>query len=149
MIPSHKLTERLVTTARRGGRFRMTHVYYFHNCPVGYLYHDAICLEEESLDDVFDQLPLRQLSTLIISDAGAARRGYSPYRIEETQTFLDILFQRVRYAAWLNPMPKQRWTGTTAAEVAQMIPMFGCNRAGLSSAIDVLRGRKSKTKLDP
>lgn len=147
MTPFHKLTERLVTTAQRGGRFGMTHVYYFHNCPVGCLYRDAICLEDAPLDEIFDQLPMERLSTLIVSDAGAARQGYNSYRCQETQAFLDVLFQRVRHAAWLNPLPKERWSGTTAAEVAQMIPMFGCNRAGLDEAIEVLRGRKTRAEL--
>jgi len=146
MIPFHKLTERLVATAQRGGRFGTTHVYYFHNCPMGYLYRDAICLEEERLEDVFEHLPLRQLSTLIVSDAGAVRQGYSPYRIEKTQAFLTFLYQRVRHAAWLNPIPKERWPNTTAAEIAKDIPMFGCDRPGLDSAIEVLRGRKGRGK---
>lgn len=149
MVTFHRLTERLATTARRGGRFSQTYVYYFHNCPAGCLYRDAICLDDESLEQIFETLPLRQLSTLIVSDAGAVRNGYNPYRVEATKAFLAMLSARVRYVAWLNPLPKQRWSGNTAGDIAQMVPMFGCDRSGLDEAIEVLRGRKHTVTLEP
>ncbi len=64
----------------------------------------------------------------------------NPARIEETQKFLAGLKQQVRYVAWLNPMPKARWTGTSAEAIAQLIPMFEIDRKGLDGAIEALRG---------
>ena len=142
MVPFHKLTERLVTTAQRGGRFGMTYVYYFHNCPESHLYQDKICLEDVALDEVFRQLPTRQLGALVISDSGAVRRGHNPHRVQATRRFLNLMSKQVRHTAWLNPMPKERWIGTTAGEVSRMVPMFDCDRSSLDAAIEVLRGRK-------
>lgn len=142
MVPFHKLTERLITTAQRGGRFAKVHIYYFHNCPVGHLYQDAICLENISFQKVFGELHFNDLSALIVSDAGANRNGYNPYRIEKTKNFLTILSRHVRHTAWINPVPKERWSGNTAAAVAKIVPMFSCNRPGLDKAIEILRGRK-------
>jgi uncharacterized protein with von Willebrand factor type A (vWA) domain len=58
-----------------------------------------------------------------------------------TKNFIDQFRQRVRYIAWLNPMPQKRWDGTTAGLVARLVPMFEVSRRGLQDAIDVLRGR--------
>ena len=77
----------------------------------------------------------------IFSDAGAARGGYSEERYELTKEFLAQLKQRLRYIAWLNPMPRSRWLGTTAGEIARLVPMFEVSRLGLQDAIGVLRGR--------
>jgi len=147
MEPFHALTERLVATAQRGGRFGMTQVYYFHNCPVDYLYRDRLCSEAEPIEAVFESLPLRHLSPLIISDAGAVRGRYNPYRVKKTQEFLRCLYQQVRYAAWLNPLPPTNWEGTTASAISKHIPMFGCDRAGLDGAIEVLRGRNRRVEV--
>ncbi|NEO74062.1 MAG: hypothetical protein F6K52_32545 [Moorea sp. SIO3H5] len=43
--------------------------------------------------------------------------------------------------AWLNPMPCNRWTGTTAGEIRPLVPMFEFSREGLQNAINVLRVR--------
>jgi hypothetical protein len=87
------------------------------------------------------RIPQRTV-VLIFSDAGAARGGYSEECIELTEAFLTQLRQRVRYIAWLNPMPQKRWFGTTAGEIARLLPMFEMTRRGLQDAIAVLRGRK-------
>ena len=78
---------------------------------------------------------------LIFSDAGAARGGYSEERYELTKKFLAQIKQRVRYIAWLNPMPRKRWANTTAADITRLVPMFEVSRRGLQDAIGVLRGR--------
>ena len=46
--------------------------------------------------------------------------------------------------AWLNPMPQERWAGTTAEAIAQQVPMFEFNRAGLEQAIGALRGQRGQ-----
>jgi len=60
--------------------------------------------------------------------------------------FLEQLKHHVRYVAWLNPMGKTRWSGTTAGEITQMVPMFELSRKGLEGAIDVLRGRGNQAQ---
>ena len=150
MEPFHSLTERLVVTAERGGRLGQLGVYYFHNCPIpswkspgDYLLYSDISApsSSQSISYVLTRFTSPQLSVLIISDAGAARGGFSPYRIEQTQIFLKILGQRVRNLAWINPLPRARWLGTTAAAIAEQVPMFEADRLGVDTAISILRGK--------
>jgi uncharacterized protein len=141
MVPFHSLSTRLVETALRGGRLGKAGAYYFHNCPVDYLYHDPMHQNGESIEEVFRGFHRDRTSVLIFSDAGAARGGMSLERAELTTTFLRQLKQQVRYVAWLNPMPQSRWATSTAREIALHVPMFEATRQGLDEAIDALRGR--------
>ncbi|KYC41248.1 hypothetical protein WA1_22550 [Scytonema hofmannii PCC 7110] len=145
MVPFHALSHRLVKTALGGGRLGRAGIYYFHNCPLNYLYHDPNHLEAELVSNIVTSISDRS-AVLIFSDAGAARGGYSKERYELTQEFLVQLKQRVRYIAWLNPMPKKRWFGTTANEIAHLVPMFELTRSGVQDAISVLRGRSTNFK---
>lgn len=140
MVPFHSLGERLQETAIRGGRLGRSHLYYFHNCPVDYLYSDSEQREAERLEDLLPQLSHSHSCLLIFSDAGAARGGYSKNRLERTEWVLQQFQQRLRYLAWLNPVPSSRWRNTTAEEIAKLVPMFQCNRSGLQNAIKVLKG---------
>jgi uncharacterized protein len=140
MVPFHDLSQRLAETAMRGGRLGNAGIYYFHNCPVDYLYHDPHHLEAELIDNLLLDLRADKTGILIFSDAGAARGGYSEERIELTGDFIKQIKTKVRYIAWLNSMPKSRWDGTTASEVAKLVPMFELTRRGLQNAITLLRG---------
>lgn len=140
MVPFHTLSRRLAETALRGGRLGKAGIYYFHNCPIEYLYHDPNHQEAELVSDVVTDVCSERTAVLIFSDAGAARGGYSKERYELTKEFLAKLNQHVRYIAWLNPMPKKRWNKTTASEIAHLVPMFELSRRGLQDAIGLLRG---------
>ncbi len=141
MVPFHALSQRLAETALRGGRLGRTGIYYFHNCPVEYLYRDSYHQQGELVSDIVTHIYSKRTAVLIFSDAGAARGGYSEERYKLTQEFLTHLRQKVRHIAWLNPMPKKRWFGTTAGEISNLVPMFEVSRPGLQDAISVLRGR--------
>jgi uncharacterized protein with von Willebrand factor type A (vWA) domain len=141
MVPFHALSHRLAETALGGGRLGKAGIYYFHNCPVEYLYHDPNHQEAELVSDIVTHSCSPRTAILIFSDAGAARGGYSQERYELTKQLLAQLRQRVRYMAWLNPLPRSRWLGTTAGEIACLVPMFELSRRGLQDAIGVLRGR--------
>jgi uncharacterized protein with von Willebrand factor type A (vWA) domain len=141
MVPFHALSRRLAETAMRGGHLGGAGIYYFHNCPIEYLYSDSNHQEAELVSDIITHVCSDRTAILIFSDAGAARGGYNEERYELTKEFLAKLKQRVRYVAWLNPIPKKRWNKTTAGEIARMVPMFELNRRGMQDAIGVLRGR--------
>ncbi|MBX9257271.1 hypothetical protein H1Q63_25675 [Desmonostoc muscorum CCALA 125] len=141
MVPFHSLSRRLAETALRGGRLGKSGIYYFHNCPIKYLYHDPYHQQAELVNNIVTHVCSNRTAVLIFSDAGAVRGRYSEERYKLTQQFIAQMKQRVRYIAWLNPMPKKRWLGTTAAEIADLVPMFEVNRQGLQDAIAVLRGR--------
>lgn len=141
MVPFHTLSQRLAKTAFGGGRLGRTGIYYFHNCPVEYLYRDSYHQQGELVNHIVNHVCSGRTAVLIFSDAGAARGGYSEERYQLTQEFITQLQQKVRHIAWLNPMPKKRWLNTTAGEIASLIPMFEVSRAGVQDAISVLRGR--------
>jgi len=141
MVPFHALSRRLAETALRGGRLGKAGIYYFHNCPVEYLYHHPTHQEAEPIHRVLDRLYFGQTTLLIFSDAGAARGSFNPKRVELTNAFFERLKQKVRHVAWLNPIPRSRWQGTSANEIARFVPMFEVSRRGLDDAIAVLRGR--------
>ncbi|MEL6458027.1 MAG: hypothetical protein AAFQ91_07230 [Cyanobacteria bacterium J06621_15] len=141
MVPFHDLSHRLAESALRGGRLGKTGIYYFHNCPVEYLYRDPYHRQGELVSDIITDVCSQRTAVLIFSDAGAARGGYSDERYQLTQEFLIQLQQKVRYIAWLNPMPKKRWFGTTAGKISSLVPMFEVSRPGLQDAISILQGR--------
>ena len=141
MVPFHALSQRLAETALKGGRLGKANIYYFYNCPVDNLYCDPNYQDAEAIPDVLNHLRSNRAGVLIISDGGAARGRLSLERIELTATFLMQLKQRVRYLAWLNPVPQSSWTGTTAETIAQLVPMFELSRRGLDNAVRVLRGK--------
>ena len=140
MIPFHRLSQQLIETAERGGRLKNTRVYYFHNYPDRLLYTSPSRIKAQPIADVLDEVG-EKTAVFIISDAGAARGSYEPDRVKYTQAFLRQLRQSVRYYIWLNPMPSDSWLQTTAAAVAQLVPMFEMSREGLNASIDILRGR--------
>jgi len=150
MIPFKNLSHQLTETAVQGGRLEKTDIYYFHNCPMDYLYQDPYYQMAKKIEDVFTSLNSSYTAMLVFSDAGAARSSFNPERLEVTAQFLEQVKQQIRYIAWLNPMPRYRWFGTTANKIAQLVPMFELSRQGLHNAIGVLRGQSGyfgKSKL--
>jgi uncharacterized protein with von Willebrand factor type A (vWA) domain len=142
MVPFHSLSQRLVETALQGGRLTQASVYYFHNCPVGALFHDPFFQSADGIDQVLHKVSSDYAGVLIVSDGGAAYGRWNPHRLQLTEQFLQQTYQQVRYLAWLNPMPQTRWASTTAGAIASQVPMFEFNRTGLDAAIGVLRGQR-------
>jgi WD40 repeat protein/uncharacterized protein with von Willebrand factor type A (vWA) domain len=142
MAPFHSLSERLAESAIQGGRLGKASIYYFHNCPSQHLYQDPYHQVAEPIGEVLAKLHAEYAGILIFSDAGAARGAFSRERLDLTAEFLDQLRQQLRHIAWLNPVPRDRWTGT-AEEIAKIVPMFELSRQGLTQAIDVLRGKST------
>ena len=143
MVPFHILSARLAETALRGGRLTNIGVYYFRNYPVERLYRTSSLWESVLITEVLEGLHHEHSGVLIFSDAGAARGHFSRQRYIGTKRFLDQLSEHVRYQAWLNPMPAERWIDTTAQSIQQFIPMFDISQRGLEQAINVLRGRST------
>jgi uncharacterized protein with von Willebrand factor type A (vWA) domain len=143
MVPFHQLSARLAETALYEGRLTNIHVYYFRNYPTSRLYHTPSLQHDIPLQEILEGLNYDHSSVLIFSDAGAARGYFSPKRFRGTKRFLDQVTQHVRYQAWLNPMPLERWTDTTAQSIQQLIPMFDISRRGFEYAINTLRGRSA------
>lgn len=140
MVAFHPLGDRLKDTATRGGKLGASRVYYFHNCPVDYVYGKPGYSEAVRVEDMLSGLSANRVCMLIFSDAGAARGGYSEDRLQLTERFLRQCQQHLRYLVWVNPVPRERWARSTAGEIAKLIPMLECDRLGLQNAVKVLRG---------
>jgi uncharacterized protein with von Willebrand factor type A (vWA) domain len=141
MIPFHRLSSRIAETAILAGRLGKTNTYYFHNCPIEYLYSDPYLQQDQLIEDILPRLHSRWTVALIFSDAGAARKGFNLERVEKTAEFLEQIKKRIRRVSWLNPLPSSRWKGTTAEEIARLVPMFEVSKQGLQNSINVLRGK--------
>lgn len=140
MVPFRYATAALVEAAQHAGLARVD-VRYFHDVPVDVVFHDRALLKPVALEDAV--APFTDAGILVYGDAGAARGGMDPVRVERTSRLLDVLRRVTPAVAWLNPVPRHRWAGTTAERIRAEcgVPMFELDRDGLLAAVDELRGR--------
>lgn len=142
MAPFHPLSRRLVDTAQRGSRLHQSQAYYFRNYPAEYIYSDPQLLSDTAVNELLNEVKKYRPGVLIFSDAGAARGFYNQERVNWTYYFLTRLRRVARQITWLNPMPANRWTNTTAAAIESFVPMFPFDHQGLHLAVGVLRGQR-------
>jgi len=141
MIPFHRFTRDLAETATSESSLQRekVDVFYFHNVPAASVYKDLYLTEPIALQTVLSTCD-NQTSILIVSDAGAARGYRELKRIRATTNFLFKLKQYSSLIAWLNPMPEERWIGSSAEIIANLVQMYQMDDNGLSNAIDIVRG---------
>lgn len=134
MIPFRPIIDRLFNTVELN-QFASVNRYYFRNCPRDFVYLQPKGTKVLSLE----RLPLERQRTVlvIISDAGAARGGYNPQRVDLTQALLNKLKPHVKTLFWLNPVPSSRWKGTTVATIYELLEerMFELSQEGIQTAI--------------
>ena len=135
MVAFDELTNKMVE-ALQNYVGKKTQVYYFQNCPVGFLYENKDRTKAYSLRSFTDGKPR---TVIVVSDAGAARGGYNPDRLEETKAFIKSMSKH--RMVWLNPMPVERWKGTTADYVRNWVSMYEMNERGFVHAIKALKHR--------
>ncbi|AUB42123.1 hypothetical protein COO91_08230 [Nostoc flagelliforme CCNUN1] len=142
MNPFHRFTRDLVETALYESDLQpeKVDVFYFHNVPATSVYKDLYLTEPIALQTVLAACDDRT-SILIVSDAGAARGYRELKRIRATTSFLFQLKRHTSLIAWLNPMPKERWIGSSAEIIANLVQMYQMDNNGLSNAIDIVRGQ--------
>ncbi|NET33242.1 MAG: VWA containing CoxE family protein [Cyanothece sp. SIO1E1] len=141
MTPLHQFTREIVETSlyESGLPEQQVTVCYFQNVPVDDVYQDIFLTQPIGLSTVLTACD-SNMSVLIVSDAGAARGYRRLERIRATARFLMRLWRTTQLCAWLNPMPVERWEGSSAEMIANLVPMFQMDDDGLSNAIDVVRG---------
>jgi uncharacterized protein with von Willebrand factor type A (vWA) domain len=139
MVPFHRFTRELVETASEESAIGQVDVFYFHNFFVETVYADPFLNERVAVNDMLGRCD-EETSVLIVSDAGAARGFRRLERISSTTKMLGRLKLRTRLLAWLNPMPQERWEGTSAQMISRVARMFQMNSDGCSAALDVVRG---------
>jgi uncharacterized protein len=139
MTPLHRRTRALIDTAQCA--IRRVEVVYFHNIP-DRIFQDALFSKHVDLERLLVQCS-STTGVLIISDAGAARGHRRWARIQSTNVFLQLLRLHTNRIAWLNLMPRDRWLASSAEQIAEQVPMFQVDAAGLGGAVAVVGGRVS------
>lgn len=132
MTPFHELTNRLIATARQEGGHPRAPVFYFQNCPVGYVYRKSNLAEPVKIKEAMLKANRNVTIAIVISDAGAARGNTNAQRVNErtaqTKEFIHFLYSTCAHVIWLNPVPKHRWAQTAADrikdEVLHMASVF-------------------------
>jgi uncharacterized protein len=139
MEPFGLLIQAFVESVLKSGLHKQTKLFYFHDCPERYLYEKPELVGPKHIEEVLAN-NCKSSSVLIISDAGAARGYYDRNRIEDSKAFLKALGDFTYLYAWLNPMPADRWIGTTAEDIRLLVPMYPLDRDGVNDAVNILRG---------
>jgi len=106
----------------------------------GDVFTDEAMTQPAQLRDTYHALPADTVA-FIVSDAAAARSSIDTVRLLDNIAFLKGLKTRVRAFAWLNPVPRELWARSNAAQLARHVPMFPLDRRGLEQAVNVLRGQ--------
>lgn len=141
MVPFRHVTAELVEAARHAGLGRVE-VRYFHDVPVDVVFRDPSLMAPVMLNDA--AAPFADAGILVYSDAGAARGGMDRERVRRTARLLETLWRATPNMAWLNPVPEERWRGTTAEAIRGEtgVPMFPLDLRGLQSAVNHMRGAR-------
>ncbi|RFS26926.1 hypothetical protein DVR12_03830 [Chitinophaga silvatica] len=119
MVAFKDLIDAFVQCATAGGLKNEGEVLYFRNYPDDHLFTNPERTRSIKLNALASRNPG---NILIISDAGAARGYYNEERIKNVNWLLYRL--RRHKIAWLNPVPKKRWKGTSADEISNLVKMF-------------------------
>jgi uncharacterized protein with von Willebrand factor type A (vWA) domain len=80
---------------------------------------------------------------LIVSDAGGAKGTFSEERVAATEEALRTLGGFTSPIAWLNPLPRVRWAGSSAQYINRILGGTMCEATpmGFMRAINILRGK--------
>lgn len=126
----------------RLGRLASAEMRYFSNLPRRQLFAGVDLSDPQARDDVLRRHAGAGL--LVVSDAGSARGYLNRRRALQTAAFLAEAASVFPAIVWINPMPRTRWAGTTAALVAagSNVSMLPLDAAHLLRAVDILRGNK-------
>ncbi len=124
------------------GRLGDAALRWFSNVPGSTLQCSAQLEAVEARQDVLRRFA--GAAVLVVSDAGSARGSLSRRRVRLTKAFLASAASWGAQVVWINPMPADRWRGTSAERIAaegpvMMLPLDGAN---LARAVDILRGAR-------
>lgn len=141
MVPFRQTTQALLESAAQGGLRRVA-FYFFHDVPLLYLFNNPLISQKhaEEIDKALENFS--GAGVLILSDGGAARGNLDENRVNQTANFLKKLRERRLNVAWLNPVPAERWAGTSAERIREecSVKMMTYDRVGMDDAVNVLRG---------
>lgn len=140
MVPFRRVTEPLLETAQHSG-LALVSILFFHDVVGRNVFRDAMMSEPLPFKEAVE--PFEGAGILVLSDAGAARGHRDARRLRQSARFVSNLRQVTPNIAWINPVPRVRWVGTTADDVRRecAVPMFPLDREGIYAAVERLRGR--------
>ncbi|MEL6923628.1 MAG: hypothetical protein AAFO94_06220 [Bacteroidota bacterium] len=136
MVAFRQLTAEITKAVNPNPKKASDKVFYFRNVPGRHLYKDP---EQEHPYSVLQFKKQNHQAIFIVSDAGAARGRLNMERVESTLQFLKGL--KPNAVIWLNPMPRFRWSGTTASIIADHLPMFEISELEFGNAVKALKGK--------
>jgi uncharacterized protein len=139
MVPFHRFNQDLVQTAQEDYDVESIQVAYFHNVPHEYVYEDERMVKPIELRLLLEWCD-KETSVMIVGDAGAARGTRQLQRIKATTKALALIRSHTNMLAWLNPVPEERWEGTTAELLAYAVPMKAMTEDGFKRMINLVRG---------
>ena len=116
-----------------------TATYFFENSP------SRLYADKARLTPIDPAVALRKdpnSALLIFSDAGAVRGRTGEPSVEGVRTFVKRVSEQWSPCAWLNPMPRSRWRGTSAQGIAALggVMMSELTEDGVVQVVDRLRG---------
>ena len=141
MVPWRSMGKAVADSLGRS-QLGSTAIYYFNNDPADDLFDSDRLTRPKLLQDVVREHS--DCALLVIGDAGAARGRTDRERVRSTRRFVRRAHDASWWPiSWLNPMPRSRWTGSSAARIATIpgIAMFELTEDGLVQAVDHLRGK--------
>jgi uncharacterized protein with von Willebrand factor type A (vWA) domain len=133
---------RLIAESLATSQLAQAAMYYFDAAPEDDLFaHDTLS-RPVAVSHLLREHP--RSSLLIVSDAGAVAGTRDRERVARVRRFAAAVKDEWSPIAWLNPMPRERWTGTSAADIARlkMVTMYPFSDDGLIQAVDFLRGKR-------
>jgi uncharacterized protein len=139
MLAFHTLSDLIVDTLKQ--ELPKTEVYYFRNQPQQYFYGNSNWTQAIETKDLLFQLAQNPANILIISDGGAARGTYITERLQAWWQFFKQVKPIAPNIVWLNPMPQERWSGSTAGYVEKLVRMVEVGE-DLKVVKDVVRNLK-------
>lgn len=142
MVPWRHLNQ-LVADSLDASQLGHAAIYFFDDTPEEDLYETDARNRPVPLAKALQDH--RQCALVVVSDAGAARgRIDRGARLRVTRHFVEKVRGEWSPIAWLNPMRRSRWSGTTAERIARLpgLGMFELNDDGLIHAVDYLRGKR-------
>jgi len=118
--------------------------YYFYNLLQDYIYTNQAHTKYISTENFIKKHQQQRTAIIIVSDAGAARGSNSGGRVRATIKFLFKLNKISNKIVWLNPMPEDRWTDTSAERIARFVPMISVEQYKLHKVIDLFKGKNTR-----
>ena len=136
--------QRMVVESLQGSHLGQVIIYFFHNVPTEVFYERDTLTRPVAIEKALKEI--QNSTLLILSDAGAVRGYHRRERVEESKDFLARVWRQWQPIVWMNPMPADRWKGSSAGKISELTyaSMLHLNEEGLVRAIDVLRGKPLK-----